>query len=132
MEVELINSDGFSLGIYTDINLINKLKLDGAVEVPICEQNFNIKFWDGTKWVEGESAELIHENKIKEAIKIDLHYTNLISELMRKHIEKYAIDGIEIPQHVIEQRNALRNECNEKIMALGIVDFTYRKTVRGL
>ena len=26
MEVELINSDGFSLGIYTDINLINKLK----------------------------------------------------------------------------------------------------------
>ena len=132
MEVELINSDGFSLGIYTDINLINKLKLDGAVEVPICEQNFHIKFWNGSQWIEGVSDEIIHENKIKEAIKIDLHYTKLISDLMRKHIEKYAIDGVEIPTNIIEQRNALRNECNEKIIALGIVDFTYRKTVKGL
>ena len=57
-------------------------------------------------------------NKIQLAIQIDLHYTKLISELMRKHIEKYAIDGVEIPTNIIEQRNALRNECNEKIMAL--------------
>lgn len=73
-----------------------------------------------------------NDNKIQLAIKIDLQYTNLISDLMRKHIEKYAIDGIEIPTNIIEQRNALRTECNEKIMALGIVDFTYRKTVKGL
>ena len=31
-----------------------------------------------------------------------------------------------------KQRNALRNECNEKIIALGITDFTYRKGVKGL
>ena len=73
-----------------------------------------------------------NDNKIQLAIQIDLQYTNLISELMRKHIEKYAIDGIEIPTNIIEQRNALRNECNEKIIALGIVDFTYRKTVKVL
>lgn len=73
-----------------------------------------------------------NDNKIQLAIQIDLQYTNLISELMRKHIEKYAIDGIEIPANIIEQRNALRIECNEKITALGIVDFTYRKTVKGL
>ena len=73
-----------------------------------------------------------NDNKIQLAIQIDLQYTNLISELMRKHIEKYAIDGVEIPTNIIEQRNALRSECNQKIMALGIVDFTYRKTARGL
>ena len=73
-----------------------------------------------------------NDNKIQLAIQIDLQYTNLISDLMRKHIEKYAIDGIEIPTNIIEQRNALRSECNEKIIALGIVDFTYRKTVKVL
>lgn len=132
MEVELINSDGFSLGIYTNESIINELISNGAIEVPIFQESFEIKRWNGSQWVEGASAEIIHENKVKEAIKIDLHYTKLISDLMRKHIEKYAIDGIEIPTNIIEQRNALRNECNEKIIALGIVDFTYRKTVKGL
>ena len=132
MKVELINSEGFSLGVYTNESIINELIAGGAIQVPVCDKYFELKKWNGNEWVEGASVEIINENKTKKAIQIDLQYTNLISELMRKHIEKYAIDGVEIPQHIIEQRNALRNECNEKIIALGITDFTYRKNIKGL
>jgi hypothetical protein len=64
---------------------------------------------------------------INQALEIDLYYTGLISELLRKHIEKLSIDGIAIPQSAIDERDRLRAECNEKIMELGITDFTYRQ-----
>ena len=60
---------------------------------------------ENNEWYENAS----NANKIELAIQIDLQYTKLISDLMRKHIEKYAIDGVEIPTNIIEQRNALRN-----------------------
>ena len=62
-----------------------------------------------------------------EALQIDLYYTGLISDLLRKHIEKLSIDGIPIPQDVIDERDRLRAECNQKIIDLGITNFAYRQ-----
>jgi hypothetical protein len=62
-----------------------------------------------------------------EALQIDLYYTGLISELLRKHIEKLSIDNIPIPQDVIDERDRLRAECNQKILDLGITNFAYRQ-----
>jgi hypothetical protein len=62
-----------------------------------------------------------------EALQIDLYYTGLISELLRKHIEKLSIDLIPIPQDVIDERDRLRAECNQKILDLGITNFAYRQ-----
>jgi hypothetical protein len=64
---------------------------------------------------------------INQALEIDLYYTELISDLLRKHIEKLSIDNIPIPEDVIIERDRLRAECNQKIMELGITDFTYRQ-----
>lgn len=62
-----------------------------------------------------------------EALQIDLYYTGLISDLLRKHIEKLSIDSIPIPQDVIDERDRLRAECNQKILDLGITNFAYRQ-----
>jgi hypothetical protein len=62
-----------------------------------------------------------------EALQIDLYYTELISDLLRKHIEKLSIDFIPIPQDVIDERDRLRAECNQKIIDLGITNFAYRQ-----
>jgi hypothetical protein len=63
-----------------------------------------------------------------EALQIDLYYTGLISDLLRKHIEKLSIDGVPIPQDVIDERDRLRAECNQKILDLGITNFAYRQS----
>ena len=65
---------------------------------------------------------------IEQALQIDLYYTGLISDLLRKHIEKLSIDGIPIPQDVIDERDRLRAECNQKILDLGITNFAYRQS----
>ena len=64
---------------------------------------------------------------INEALQIDLYYTGLISNLLRKHIEKLSIDLIPIPQAAIDERDRLRAECNQKILDLGITNFSYRQ-----
>jgi hypothetical protein len=64
----------------------------------------------------------------QEALKIDLEYTGLISDLLRKHIEKLSIDSIPIPQDVIDERDRLRAECNQKILELGVTSFAYRQS----
>jgi hypothetical protein len=64
---------------------------------------------------------------IQDALEIDLYYTGLISNLLRKHIEKLSIDLIPIPQAAIDERDRLRAECNQKILDLGITNFSYRQ-----
>ena len=64
---------------------------------------------------------------INDALKIDLEYTSLISDLLRKHIEKKMLENIDIPQDVIDERDRLRDECNQKVVELGIENFNYRQ-----
>ncbi len=84
---------------------------------------------------EGVSYETIEREEtvdmvslINEALQIDLYYTELISNLLRKHIEKLSIDGVPIPQSAIDERDILRAECNQKIIDLGITSFSYRQS----
>lgn len=76
---------------------------------------------------ESATQEEIKNNKTAIALEIDLDYTNQISELLKKHIEKLNLDGIPIPQNAIDERLRLRAECNQQITDLGITDFSYRQ-----
>ena len=82
--------------------------------------------------VDSTDEELLEEKR-KKAILIDLDYTQRISKLMSKHNDKF-IDGIingtpyNIPSDVIEEKERLKNECNQLILDLGISDFTYRQS----
>jgi hypothetical protein len=78
--------------------------------------------------IEREEETVDMESLIIQALQIDLYYTGIISDLLRKHIEKLSIDGIPIPQDVIDERDRLRAECNQKILDLGITNFAYRQS----
>ena len=83
---------------------------------------------EGVSYTVTEREETIDmESLIQQALEIDLYYTGLISDLLRKHIEKLSIDNIPIPQDVIDERDRLRAECNQKIIDLGITNFAYRQ-----
>lgn len=92
----------------------------------ILEDNPTGNYWD----FENEVWYTVNDiNQLTEiALEIDLQYTGLISDLLRKHIEKLSIDSIPIPQDVIDERDRLRAECNQKIMDLGITSFSYRQS----
>ena len=97
-------------------------------------ENQSIETIDLTTIPEGLDYEIIEIDEkvdiaflINQALEIDLYYTELISDLLRKHIEKLSIDGLAIPQTVIDERDRLRAECNQKILDLGITNFSYRQ-----
>jgi hypothetical protein len=98
------------------------------------EGNTTIETFDINTIPEGVSYETVEREETidtsyltYQALEIDLYYTGLISDLLRKHIEKLNIDNIPIPQSAIEERDRLRAECNQKILDLGITSFSYRQ-----
>lgn len=75
--------------------------------------------------------EEIAETKRPMIQEIDDYYTELISKLFRKPMEKLAVDEItEIPQDIKNERDRLRAECNQKISAIGVDIDVYRKSKR--
>jgi hypothetical protein len=99
------------------------------------EGNSTIETIDINQIPEGVSYETIEREEVvdmvsltNEALQIDLYYTGVISDLLRKHIEKLSIDSIPIPQDVIDERDRLRAECNQKILELGVTSFAYRQS----
>ncbi len=89
-------------------------------------------------FVEGfTEADLLAEN-IKKAIAIDFDYTQRIDDLMMKHYNKiqkhnyFNLTPYIVPQSAWDEEQALKDECNAKILALGITDFTYRQSVPKL
>jgi hypothetical protein len=99
------------------------------------EGNSTIETIDINQIPEGVSYETIEREEVvdmvyltNEALQIDLYYTGVISDLLRKHIEKLSIDGVPIPQDVIDERDRLRAECNQKILDLGVTSFAYRQS----
>jgi hypothetical protein len=93
-------------------------------------ESFVNPFWNFETQVfyEGATTQEINDIRIPQALEIDLYYTGLISDLLRKHVEKKILRGIDIPQAVEEEVNRLRAECNQKIMDLGITNFAYRQS----
>jgi hypothetical protein len=93
-------------------------------------ENFVKPYWnfETLSFYEGANQSEINDVRIPQALEIDLYYTGMISDLLRKHIEKLSIDLIPIPQDVIDERDRLRAECNQKILDLGITNFAYRQS----
>ena len=69
----------------------------------------------------------VNDFKTAKALEIDLYYTDLITDVLGKHINKLLIDLTPIPQAVLDERDRLKAECNQKILALGINNFSYRQ-----
>jgi len=117
------------------IDSTGKLLFTSEVEMEIDSSTIMIEgiptgnYWDfeTNQWVTIIDEEM-QANLIQQALEIDLYYTGLISDLLRKHIEKLSIDNIPIPQDAIDERDRLRAECNQKIMDLGITNFAYRQS----
>jgi hypothetical protein len=102
----------------------NEIAIDNLLQ-----DNFINPYWnfDTQTFYEGANQTEINNVKIPQALEIDLYYTGLISDLLRKHIEKLSIDNTPIPQSAIDERDRLRAECNQKILDLGITSFSYRQ-----
>jgi hypothetical protein len=97
--------------------------IDGTI---ILEDTPTGNYWDFENQV---WYNVIDNNyQIQQALQIDLYYTGLISDLLRKHIEKLSIDLVPIPQDAITERDRLRAECNQKITDLGVTNFAYRQS----
>ena len=95
---------------------------------PLYQEYYNYLVNEGTVYnSDYEFPSDIQQGLINKALEIDLDYTNQISELLKKHIEKLNLDGIPIPQNAIDERLRLRTECNQQITDLGITDFSYRQ-----
>jgi len=102
----------------------NQIEIDDLIT-----DNFIKPYWnfETLSFYEVATPQEINDVRIPQALEIDLFYTNLISELLRKHIEKLSIDNVAIPQAAIDERDRLRAECNQKILDLGITNFSYRQ-----
>lgn len=86
-----------------------------------------------TKEVIDFTIDEIKALQLNKAVSIDLEYKSKITILLRIPIEKVMCGEYEsIPNEILIQRDALREECNAKILELGVTDFTYRKTIKGL
>jgi hypothetical protein len=95
---------------------------------PLYQDYYTYLVNDGTVYPSDyEFPNDINESLINKALEIDIDYTNQISELLKKHIEKLNLDGIPIPQYAIDERARLIAECNQTIIDLGVTNFTYRK-----
>ena len=103
-----------------------QIEVDIVEGTIVLEEEPTGNYWD----FENEVWYTVNDiNQLTEiALEIDLQYTGMISELLRKHIEKLSIDNIPIPQDAIDERDRLRAECNQKILDLGITNFAYRQS----
>ncbi len=106
------------------------LDIDLTEGTIVLEDNPTGNYWDFENQVWYNVIDMV--SLINQALEIDLEYTTLISDLLKKHIEKLTMDFIPIPQDVIDERDRLKSECNEKILALGVTNFSYRNTVLSL
>lgn len=83
-----------------------------------------------TKEVIDFTAEEIHTLNLQKAIQIDLQYKDKITKLLTIPMQKVICEELEsIPADILAEKELLKTECNEKIIALGITDFSFRKKV---
>jgi hypothetical protein len=71
-------------------------------------------------WEEGENSEIVDSYKLELAKELDKKYTQLISNLLEKPVQKLLIEQVPIPQSVLDERDNLIAEFNQQITDLGI------------
>jgi len=71
-------------------------------------------------WEEGEDSEIVDSYKLELAKELDKKYTQLISDLLEKPVQKLLIEKVPIPQSILDERDNLIAEFNQQITDLGI------------
>lgn len=67
---------------------------------------------------------------LSKAIQIDLEYKDRITKLLTIPIQKVTCRELEeVPTDILAEKERLKTECNNKIIALGVTDFSFRKKV---
>ena len=83
-----------------------------------------------TKEVIDFTAEEIQALNLQKAIQIDLEYKEKITKLLNIPMQKVICRELEeVPADILAEKERLKTECNNKIIALGITDFSFRKKV---
>lgn len=83
-----------------------------------------------TKEVIDFTAEEIEAYNLSKAIQIDFEYKDRITKLLTIQIQKVTCRELEeVPTDILAEKERLKTECNNKITALGITDFSFRKKV---
>lgn len=68
------------------------------------------EFWNGSAWAEGATHEEITQFEQEKFKELDIEYTQRISELVEKHVQKNIIDGTPIPKEILNERERLKAE----------------------
>jgi len=123
MKIRLINGFCFG-GAYSEEFLLENWsnEINGSlvsdwqlIDAELPDENIIKAKWDGSVWFESAtSQEILNVNQSK-IDAINAFYTTEISKLVAPYVEKSIIDGVAIPQSILDQRTALRAECNLKI-----------------
>ena len=83
-----------------------------------------------TKEVIDFTTEEIQALNLQKAIQIDFEYKDRITKLLTIPIQKVNCRELEeVPADILAEKERLKTECNNKIIALGITDFSFRKKV---
>jgi hypothetical protein len=86
-----------------------------------------------TKEVIDFTAEEIEALNLQKAIQIDLEYKDKITKLLNIPMQKVICEEIDsIPTEILAEKERLKTECNDKIIALGVRDFSFRKKLTQL
>jgi hypothetical protein len=91
--------------IYSDNKVENSTEIE--ISVPIEFAKF-----DGTQWIDNRTKEELLKEKENQLLQLNLEYTEKISKLVSKFVEKNIIDGTPIPQEIIDEREKLKLEYN--------------------
>ena len=104
MEYILINENGTCGGIVGTKPTHNNWTLTPYLG------GFVKEFWDGSEWVESATLEEILQFEQEKFNELDIEYTQKISNLVEKHVQKNIIDGTPIPKEILNERERLKAE----------------------
>lgn len=106
-------------GFYTGISVADRGKHPYYTQTPIVG-NFNVFQCVNDVWQEGLANGEIFEINLEKAKALDIFYTDKISQLLKKPMEKLIIEQVPIPQSILDERDILIAEYNQIITDLGI------------
>lgn len=78
----------------------------------LCTENFFITKFNpiSNQFYEGATTEEIAEYEKKRYNDLNIEYTQRISDLIEKHVQKNIIDGTPIPKEVLDERERLKQD----------------------
>ena len=84
--------------------------------------------WFNLDW--SLNTEEMNTLNLQKAIQIDLEYKDKITKLLNIPMQKVTCRELEeVPADILAEKERLKTEWKEKIIALGVTDFSFRKKV---